>query len=385
MLEVLLPDTGRNLTPYVKGYRLETDYTVATDGFSLELYSETPSDLDDLLLQQVELVVEGASQLIGRVEVVEASGQGTALRVMGRDYLADLIETHIDPSFTVAKGETLGSALARACAPAGIADVVDDADVGMRDVRSNWGSQGAAPPSGMKAREAGDLKAEPGMGLFDWANRVAARVGGATLQPGRSRTQLVLSKPHYEQSTRYAIHRRRDNPGATANNVRTSAARQDLSSFPTHVVATGKVGTGGRRKETETVSLDTGWAGPDSIAGRLFRGRYSPDDGPRGGTQVYRLHYLRDDESRSELELSNLAARRMSEHLRHSLEYTVQLQGFTDPETSAVWAVDTMVDVDDDVRGVREPLWVASRSFTYQQGQGAITELKCWRPWSYVI
>lgn len=384
-IDVVLTDEGRALTPFVMAYTLESDYTVATDGWSLDLYSERPEDLLDLELQPIEILINGASQVIGRVEVTDASGDGTAIRIAGRDYLADLTECHIDPSFRTNAGETLASALIRAGAPAGINGVVDDADVSMRDIRSRFGTQGRQPPKGMAAKKAEDLKAEPGMGLFDWMSRIAARVGGATIQPGLGRNQLVLSKPHYEQSPRYGIRRRRFNARANDNNVIDTRAQQDLSSFPTHVVAVGKVGKNGRTKKTTGVSTDTDWVGSDAIAGRLYRGRYKPDQGPRSGSELYRLRYLRDEDCRTELELSNLAARHLSEHLRHSLEYTVTLQGFSDPGTGATWAIDTIVDVDDEVRGIREPLWVASRTFRYSEGNGATTELKCWRPWSYVI
>lgn len=384
-IDIVLTDEGRSLSQFVKSYTLESDYTVATDGWTVDLFSPNPGDLLNLELQPIEILINGASQVVGRVEVTDAGGDGTSITIAGRDYIADLVECHIDPSFKTNPGETLDSVLLRACGPAGINGVVDDADVGMRDIRSRFGTQGRQPPVGMAKKSADELKAEPGMGLFDWCNRAAARIGGATIQPGIGRNQLVLSKPFYEQTPRYGITRRRLNARANSNNVIETRATQDLSSFPTHVVAVGKVGKTGRTKQTTGVSTDAAWLGSDAVADRIYRGRHKPDQGPRPGTELYRLRYLRDEDCRTELELSNLAARHLSEHLRHSLDYRVTLKGFTDPGTGAIWAVDTMLSVDDEVRGIREPLWVAARTFRYAAGNGATTDLRCWRPWSYVI
>ncbi len=56
------------------------------------------------------------------------------------------------------------------------------------------------------------------------------------------------------------------------------------------------------------------------------------------------------------------------------------MRGHTDPESGAIWSVNTMVEVQDDICGLNENLWIASRTFSNSGGQGAVTDLELWRP-----
>jgi prophage tail gpP-like protein len=73
------------------------------------------------------------------------------------------------------------------------------------------------------------------------------------------------------------------------------------------------------------------------------------------------------------------------ERLKDSLVYRATVKGFSDYHTGAVYAVDALARVEDDVCDVHETLWVASRRFSYQEGAGTTTELECWRPGSFTI
>ncbi|MGB1015580.1 MAG: hypothetical protein ACPG4T_15700 [Nannocystaceae bacterium] len=376
---------GRDITRFVKSYQIDSDYTTSTDQVNLSLYSEEPTDLADLLLQTVDVSINGRPQFLGRIETRDIGGDGTVVNVSGRDYISEMVECHIDPSIKISEGEQLGSLLQRACAPVGISQVVDDADVRMRTVRSGESKSSPGPRGMSRTVSKGDMKPEPGQGLYDWCFRIAARVGGCTIQPGEKRSQLVLSKPHYDQEASHSLVRGLQKN--TENNIVSAILHQDLSSFPTHVVAVGKLGDTGRTKQSANESYDTEWLNPAETTGqRIYRGRRKPTEGPKSNEQqMYRLHYLRDEQCRSQLELSNLAARHLAEKLRMSAEYEITLQGHSDPKTDALWAIDTIIAVEDEVCGIDEELWVCSRNFSYAEGQGSTTTLRCWRPWSFVI
>lgn len=66
-----------------------------------------------------------------------------------------------------------------------------------------------------------------------------------------------------------------------------------------------------------------------------------------------------------------------------TLAYRVTLRGHTDPETGAIWTVDTMVNVQDEICGVNEPLWIAKRTLRFSPTEGSTTQLECWRPGSF--
>jgi prophage tail gpP-like protein len=61
------------------------------------------------------------------------------------------------------------------------------------------------------------------------------------------------------------------------------------------------------------------------------------------------------------------------------------MRGHTDPDTGGIYSVNTMLHVTDEIRGVDEPMWVASRKLMFSPEAGATTELKLWRPGSFQI
>lgn len=54
-------------------------------------------------------------------------------------------------------------------------------------------------------------------------------------------------------------------------------------------------------------------------------------------------------------------------------------------KSGALWAVNTMVRVNDQVCGIHETLWIESRKFTFSPDAGSTTEIECWRPSSFEI
>ena len=97
-----------------KSYSLESDYTVSTDGWELSVYEEDAkriAKLRDLELQPIEILVDGAQQILGRVDITDIGGDGSAVTLQGRDYIADLVECHVDPALKFKEQMTLGDAL----------------------------------------------------------------------------------------------------------------------------------------------------------------------------------------------------------------------------------------------------------------------------------
>src|SRR5690606_29060129 len=138
--------------------------------------------------------------------------------------------------------------------------------------------------------------------------------------------------------------------------------RGDYSSFPTYVLATGRQQSADDESVTETVAseLIAGTVSPEDLAqfsarfppgfdgaALIYSGRIKPTEGPKQGPSLYRLHYLRDEESRTATELARARLRHAAERLKDTLSYEVELRGHADPKTGAVYAVDTVVDVDD--------------------------------------
>jgi len=382
--------TGRDTTR-VSGYSIKSAYTTSTDSFEFSLFDEDRSKLMRLEMQPVELLINGASQLIGRIDATEIGNDGSAVTFRGRDYIADLVECNIDPSAVVKKGMTLEDALKLIFAPVGITSIVGDDDVQLRKVRAAHPIARRSKRPGRHKNVVSDFSYSPGEGLYEFGSRLAARLGG-TIQPGRNRTEIVIDEPSYDQDPTFSIICTDDATNSAANNVIGATASRDWSSFPTFSLFTNKSGAAGDTKTGLSATKDIFQVAAQSpelleiIQGTTFSGRTKPTDKPNiSNGELYRLLYHRDNDSKTQEEIDNAIARAVAERLRETLRYTVELRGHQDPNSGATWAIDTMVQVSDEIRGINETLWIHSREFTYSKGGGATTRLECWRPHSFVI
>lgn len=395
-LVIRFEQLDREFNFFVKSWRIENSYTVSTDGWEAVLYHPDRTNLFGLELQPVELILNGNSQLLGRVDRTEIGGDGSAVTINGRDYLADLVECNVDPSLKVSEGDPLFSAITAAGFPVGIDTVVSDDDVAMRDVRS--GKAIAVKRKGRGSKRKGakldDYKPHPGEGCYEYINRIVARFG-CTVQPGPDRQTLVLCSPRYDQDPAYSISRTDDPASSSRNVIKTATAVRDFSKFPTYTIVTGQhVGDSGSAiNASQHYAMDVLAQEFNDELGRILLetiipGRRKFGDGQAaklGFDQLYRLCTFRDTESRTQEQLTNAAKRVIADRLKDTLLYTVTLKGHTDRASGAVWAVDTMVQVDDAICNVHEPLWIASRTLEYSEGAGATTQLTCLRPNSYQI
>jgi prophage tail gpP-like protein len=377
----------------IKSYEIDSAYMTPTDGWEVVLYDTDRTKLRGLELQPVELLLDGAQQVLGRVDVTEVGGDGSAVTLRGRDYLADATECNIDPALTIKSKMSIFDALAMALSPVGIDTVYDEADVLTRNIRTGKAT-GKGVPKSFKALTLEDIKPNPGEGIFEFCNKIAAR-HGATIQPSISRNAVTLSAPNYTQAPLYRLVRTADPISSANNNILTATARRDFSSFPTVALFTGKHGksgeaAGGMSQQFDFATLSDAFNAELSRVTELvysLRGkdaRRKPGAPPIPDGSLYRLLYHRDEDSRNPDQLERAARRAIAERLKETLAYSVTVRGHSDPVGGAIWAVDTMVHVTDEICGVDEPLWIEKRTFR-NSGQGATTELECWRPASFQI
>jgi prophage tail gpP-like protein len=393
-------------TQNVKQYRLESSYTTSTDGFSFTLYQhDAPGWFWNLELQPVELLIDGNSQVLGRVDLTDVGGDGSAMSFQGRDFVSDLVECHSDPTLKLKKEQSLVDAIRYAAGPVGITAVVAEDEVGLRNIRTGIAIGGGSPPWAFKEAKLKDYKANPGEGLYAFCNRLAAR-HSVTIQPGVQRNQLVLSSPNYVQSPCCRLVRHIKPASAATNTVLQATARRDFSSWPTYVLVTGKTIKGGDTFKPASAVVDAAGGFKKTAAEKekpkqletgylldipefdalLWGGRIKPADGPKGDTlSLYRLHYQRDTDSKTQEQVEKVAQRIHSDRLKDSLRYECTVRGHQDRETGATYAVDTIAEVNDEVCGVNERMWIESRTFEYSPGQGATTRLVLWRLGAFSI
>jgi len=391
----------------IKSWSIDSDFLVSTDGFEFTAVDNDPEALRQLECEPVRLTVGGALQLVGRIDQSSRGDDGYAVTYSGRDYISDLVECNIDPTFVIKEKMTLGEAIIAGCAPVGIKGIVDESDVNVlidirqgipgktkrrRGKKGSGKNQGGNRSKDFKDATLEDLKPDIGQGMYEFFSPLCAR-HGCTIQPTHQRDLVYVGGPFYDQDPQFTIIRMRKDD-QNVNNVATATARRDFSSIPSMIITQGQGAPRAGDKITKSnLILDT-WFEAGAFGGELgdilgrlpYSGRREP-----GTTETlpidrfYRLNVFRDDRAKNEEQVANAQRRLFADHLKRSLEYRVRLRGHVDPNTGAIWTIDTIVYVYDEVCDILgENLWIQSRKLSYGP-QGAFTDLVCIRPGSFEI
>lgn len=380
-LTVRFDALGRE-TRSIEDWSIDSHYLVSTDGFSFTYIDENRDNLRGLECQPVTLIVGDAPQLVGRIDATERE-QAHAVKCDGRDYIADLVECHVDPKLQIKEGMTLQQAVQRACSPCGITIVLGDAAV-VRDVRTGRRTGRSAPPDFISL-SVQDLRPDGEQGLYDYINRLVVRHGG-TVQPTLSRNELLLQAPNYDQEPA-AFLRRSLKPGGT-NRIKKASARRDFSSFPTYTVVRGlanETNENERAPKNSSALEDSASLTPETKAVSVSGRRIPAAGGADADGKLYRLLSIRDRQARTPKQIASIGFRAVWDRLKDALTYRCTLSGHTDPDTGAIYGIDTIVDVQDEVSDVNERMWVYRRELRYTRGEGAETELECWRIGAYQL
>ncbi|UOF77282.1 mu-like prophage tail protein gpP [Caudoviricetes sp.] len=374
-----------------KAWTIDSAYLVSTDGFSFDLLSDNPQrDCVELLLQPVELLVGGASQLLGRVDKTRVGHDGRTITCEGRDYLSDLVECNADPNLNFGPDTDLADLILQAASPCGIFEITDFENILMAEVRS--GKSIARKTRKRRKRKLQSYKPKPGEGIYEFINRPVARQG-ATIQPGPDRNSLVIDSPEYGQEPLFNFRRTDDITNSGANNIVEGTAERDYSRFPTYTLFTGTASSLEPGKQTTGIKalypmLELAKAFNSEMA-QVIKQATKPDRAtsvdPGFPALLYRLLYHRDQEARSQEDLEVGARRAIAERVKDTLAYACSVMGHAHPVTGAVISVNTMANVDDAICAVHEPLWIARRTLRYQDGAGAMTDVELWRPESFQI
>lgn len=423
-LTVELEKTGET-TDRIKSYRISSDYLVPSDEFEFVVFDEEdPVGLRRKFqpLQRVKLYINGQVQLIGRIDGTEGVGDsGASLRVHGRDFIGEIVDGDADPSVRFAEGTDLGSAILDIVRPFGIDTLVGSYNL-TRNILTGKNVHTGQPAREFTAAKLSDYKIEADNGAFDAANKIVAR-HGFTIQSGGARNILAIVEPLFGLSPLYKLNK----PG----NVLRGTAKRDYADVPTVTIVTGRTKkqklTGGEKLdahlEAEAIAIATGSVeaevpqhklvpilldvpsfgerapneigrfpevkritGIDENVPEIFDARVDWKTGapPSPHGILYKPHYYEDKESKTPEQLARALRRQLAERLKDTLVYSCTVRGHKDPVSGAMWSVDTVVEVFDEVEDVVENLWILSRTFS-NDGSGPKTELKLIRGGSIAL
>ncbi len=377
-LTVKFERLGRE-TNRIASWFIDSEFLTSTDAFQFEyVETEQPELLQGLECQPVTLTVGDSAQLVGRIDETDIGGKGACVTCDGRDYLADILESHVDPLVTITEKMTLQAAVKLLCSPSGINVVLGDASV-MRNARSGRNPRTGKAPPDFLALKLQDLKPESEQGVYESVNKLLAR-HGCTAQPTLKRNEVNLVAPNYDQEPLYQVRRSRSQSGG--NRVLSANARRSFARFPTYTIVRGQA-TGEAAKESSpkntTALIDSAALNPEtqrvSVPGRVKPSAHGAD--PDG--RLYRLLYIHDKTGQTKTQVSAAAFRAIYERMKDTLVYSATLRGHQDPDSGAIYTIDTVIDVQDEVAGVQEKLWIHKRRLEYTPQGGAQTKIECWR------
>lgn len=380
-------------TDKIIDWSINSAYLTSTDGWSATVLDPNLDSLDGLELEPVELLVDGASQVLGRVDITTIGDKGSATTCEGRDYIADMVECNVDPALKITSGMTLGDAITLAASPVGVNTVIAVDDLAITNIRTGINvSRRKGKSKSLNALKAEDLKPESGQGIYEFLNKFVAR-HGATIQPANSRNTVLLSIPNYEQEVVGEIVRTDDTVASGRNNVVSGVARRDFSRFPTFAIFNGRHAKSGGSSKGASQQVDISEASfgfnPEIariVTNAIIPGRRKPGHSASlGNGELYRLLSFKDDDARNQTQLEKAALRAVSERIKDLLVYQCTLRGHRDPKSGAIYSIDTLIQVEDRIARVSEPMWVADRTLRFSPQEGALTDLTLWRLGAFVI
>jgi hypothetical protein len=398
-LTVTLESTGEVITDNIQEYRIETSYLTPTDSWSFTVYNdEDPSSLRTKFRpwQPIRISIAGQTQLVGRIEKIKGVGEsGAALEVSGYDYLYDSVAGSVDPALQIKKEMDLGQALLAIFEPFGIKTVYADFGLTRNILSGRVSAAKGKPAREFKKAHPDELRPKENQGTFEFAETICHRMG-YSLQSANLRDGIICCVPHDLVDPMGRLAR----PG----NILKGSATRDWSSVPTVTIARGRGGdpnvvVAGTRHEFSTFDSQTvnpiakipeiqGIITADDNIIVTREKRFDPkkrDSTIYGyGQPVYRPLFYQDKDSKNQEQLEYGVSKMVAERLKKTLEYECTVRGHVDPNTGAIWSIDSIVDIFDFIEQVDERMWLYENT-KYNDGQGPMTSMRFVRPDSYIL
>lgn len=395
----VLPDSGeqRTIRTWTR-YSLNHHFLSPTAGWDFELGGKT---IDRALLDmlhpgvKVRMAVNGHPQCTGRIDSIEVHADrssGTVLRIHGRDMLAQALDGNADPQHRFTRDMTLQTILEGIFVQQfGFAEVVGDSGASKNVITGQTRGLRRSPKRQRPIRSIQMHQTQPYAheGGYAFAERLALR-HGYHLWCTADGTGVVVDAPNEDGEPIYTLRRKTDAAAALHNNIVSGSVTLSMQSQPTHIVCDG-FGGGAEfgHSRLRCFILNPVFQAQNSVVVDSY-----PDAVPVETDFIIisppplllphpRIVYLHDEESRTIEQLQNFARRQLALHMSRSLVARYEVAGHT--QGGIPWSVDTMVNVQDDIAGLHEPMYILSRTFTKDRHGGTRTHLELIRAGSLAL
>lgn len=388
-----LPKTGQRIVNWTE-YSFNSHYQTPADAFSFTLGG---ASIDAELLAatapttEVRLTVNGrvtATGFIDRQDIGFDRSGGTALVIEGRDKLGQAVDASVNPQLRFAPNMTLEEILIRIFVPYGFPsadDFVTD-NAANRNVITGAvrGIKRGKKGKVLKNLQHHQLQPFPNESVYNFAQRIVER-HGMRIWLSADGQQLVCGAPDYDSEPLYFLRRTKDGRA----NIISGGVTRDYIDLPTIVFARGWSGGGVDRHSQHwrhvlnPIFLADHSAllasRPDSVEIKLesFIDKNGKDRVPPVTPVTAaspRPIFFEDRESRTAEQLEHMCRLQMSNKLQKAVKAVYTVEGHTCD--GAIWAIDTIVNVEDDVAKLYGPMWVMSRTLKKSRKGGTTTTLE---------
>lgn len=432
-----LPDAGKEISNW-QSYTTTSNFLSPTDTFSFRISAEDTSLYQSILVPGavVQLVVNDKIQLTGYIDdrTIKYSRRGTEISITGRDTLSRMVNANIDPTFKFKTDMTVGDVVSAAMIPFGFDTLYNSAgtslniqtgrtnkeslkvtnSTGQRHVRDSSGNFSGGLQNvtiteivsnikpGLYKIPIKEYKAKVNEGAYAYVSRLIKREG-LILKASADGAGLMVISPDYDGDINYNLTCKRTVPNQ--NNVLDGESHLDWSAQPSVIVARGFGGGAEFNKSNlfvvmvnELTGLDeSGKPMPEvqNILDIYKKAKLVPirqelipsNQNALAKNYSFCPMYITDTDSKDLAQLQNFVIRKMAELQMKGLTLKYTVPGHTDPSSPEVrpWAVNTLVNVDDDINDIHESMWVLERTFTKSRDQGTLTNLTLIRPHTLTI
>jgi prophage tail gpP-like protein len=435
-VELGIIDTGERVS-FHTGYSYSKEFLAPSDSWQFSTGDAVVVErLRSVLLPgtRVRLFINDKPQSTGRVDSIHVTATARAGHVMtvtGRDTMGLVVDSCVDPNLSFGPSTTLLDALFAIFAPFGFrifatSDIVNRQIVSGNDpkntrlrtevvktsksldptvakdgaVVSSGSTVGASAgvtqaydptrPRFLKDIKLDQVKPRVGEGSYELAARLCKRFGLHLWVDALGET-VIVGEPEFDQRAAYAI-------GAPGSYIDVDYGT-DWTAQPSVIIATGRSGGGAFAKSKLVVAMVNELTGCDEL------GRIRPDVraaiskfksavvlpirpqlveyGARFREGFARPVYLEDGDSQTIGQLEGFVRREMGARQSRALQVTYTVEGHT--QAGSPWALNSIVDVDDDAIDVHSPMWLRARQFTKSATGGTLTRLTLAVPYTIEI
>lgn len=298
------------------------------------------------------VTVDGALQCTGWLDSAEVVVDETSTRVTlsGRDVLKPMVDANIHPD-TAVKNVTIEQLVELVLGQVYLSQqptLFTDNEANRLVLSATTTAKGKAASSQALTKRIEWAKPQVGESAFEFVSRNLRRFGlwmWATADGG-----VVISSPTYDQPPSYKIRRMY---GDKIIQVKSATWRRDKTSVPSIVIVRGKSAA----KDFEKTTVRGSMKDPDAA--------------------LWKPMYVVHDNATTNDEAANFARQEMSMKLQGAETYECTLVGHTDPRTGAVYAIDTLAQITDEVCGLEKVMYVAGRTFERTSAGSTTTRLRC--------